>query len=135
ALVEILRQHLLAVCSATDVSKFFSLELLQQTNPARALEVMSEVIELLARTALVPERPYHVERAMIRTLGQKKVTHVLPALALLAGRDLLPIYQTTAKAIVAIVGSEDVGAITNRLAADDLPETSRPRELAQGVVR
>jgi hypothetical protein len=96
---------------------------------------MSEVVELLARTALVPERPYHVERAMIRTLGQEKVTRVLPALALLAGRDLLPICRTAAKAIVAIVGSEDAGAITDRLAADDLPEASRPRELAQGVVR
>jgi 5-methylcytosine-specific restriction endonuclease McrA len=134
ALLEILRQHLLAVSSPTDVSKYFSLELLRRASERTALDTMSEVACLLARSPLVPERPYHVERAMIRALGQAGFARALPALAVLAGRGDLAISRTAAKAVCAIVGSEDAGAIAERLSAIDLPEASEPRSLAARVV-
>ena len=47
--VEILRAHLLAIGSPSDVSKFFSLELLERAAPGQLESVCLEVIEALAR--------------------------------------------------------------------------------------
>lgn len=135
ALVEVLRAHLLSVGTPTDVTKYFSLELLERTNEARWLETAIELVELLARSALVPERGYHVERAVIRSLGERKIARALPALALLAGRCVPPVSRTAARAAITIVGSDDPKAIAERLSAADLPEASGPRELAAGVGR
>ena len=135
ALVEVLRAHLLSVGTPTDVTKYFSLEVLERTSPKRAQETAIELVELLARSALVPERGYHVERAVIRSLGERKVARALPALALLAGRCVSPLSRTAARAAISIVGSDDKEAIAERLAAADLPEATAPRELAAGIGR
>jgi 5-methylcytosine-specific restriction endonuclease McrA len=135
ALVEVLRAHLLSVGTPTDVTKYFSLELLERTSPERSQDVALELVELLARSALIPDRGYHVERAVIRGLGERKVARALPALALLAGRCVAPVSRTAARAVVAIVGSDDRDAISERLSKADLPEASGPRELAASVHR
>jgi hypothetical protein len=69
ALVEILRAHLLSVGTTADVTKYFSLELLGRIDAAKADETSVELLELLARSTLVPDRGYHVERAVVRSLG------------------------------------------------------------------
>jgi hypothetical protein len=139
ALVEVLRCHLLSVGSPTDVTKYFSLELLERASPARAIDVSIELTELLARSALLHERGYHVERAVIRSLGERKVARALPALALLASRCVPPISRTAARAVVAIVGTAERDAIAARLAdlpaLTGLPEGTAAKELAQGVAR
>jgi 5-methylcytosine-specific restriction endonuclease McrA len=135
ALVEVLRAHLLSVGTPTDVTKYFSLELLERTSAARAEEVSVELVELLARSPLLPDRGYHVERAVLRTLGERKVARALPALALLAGRCVAPLSRTAARAVVAIIKNKNREAIAARLSEADLPEASGPRELAASVGR
>lgn len=133
--VEILRAHLLALNSPSDATKFFSLELLERISPARAEAIYLEVVESLARSPVKPERTYPVERAMVKRLGDKMVERALPALAVLAGREVYPLSRTAARAVAAIVGSTDREAITDRLKRDDLPEASQPIELSEGVAR
>lgn len=135
ALADVLRAHVLCVGSPTDVTKYFSLELLERAHPRRAEDTAVELVELLARSPLAPERAYHVERAVVRSLGERKVARALPALALLAGRQTPPLSRTAARAVAAIVGSEDRDAISERLARPDFPEVTSPKELAQGVAR
>ncbi len=135
ALVEVLRAHILSVGTPTDVTKYFSLELLERASPERARETALELLELLARSALVPDRGYHVERAVIRALAERKEAPALPALALIAGRGVAPISRTAARAVVAIVGSDERDAIVARLEAAELPKTGNPRELAAAVAR
>ena len=131
----ILRAHLLAVGSPSDVLKVFSLELLERADPAQATATYVEAVELLARNPLKPDRTYPVERTMIKLLGEKEVTAALPALALLAGREVYPLSRTAARAVARIVGDTDAEAITDRLRRSDLPEISRPQELGEGVER
>ncbi len=133
--IEVLRAHLLAIGSPSDVMKYFSLELLERADPARAITTYIEVVELLARSPVHPERGYPVERAMIRLLADKKVTGALPALAVLAGREVYPLSRTAARAVAAIVGSTEKDAITDRLRRSDLPEATRPDALSDGVSR
>lgn len=133
--IEVLRAHLLAIGSPSDVMKYFSLELLERADPARAIATYVEVVELLARSPIHPERGYPVERAMIRLLADKKVTGALPALAVLAGREVYPLSRTAARAVAAIVGSTEKDAITDRLRRADLPEATRPDALSDGVSR
>src|SRR5687768_10152178 len=133
--IEVLRTHLLAIGSPSDVMKYFSLELLERADPARAISTYIEVVELLARSPIHPERAYPVERAMIRLLADKKVTAALPALAVLSGREVYPLSRTAARAVAAIVGDTDPEAITDRLQRSDLPEISEPDALSEGVSR
>lgn len=133
--VWVLRAHLLAIGSPSDASKYFSLELLERLAPERAIRTYVEVVELLARSPIQPERAYPVERAMIRLLADKQVTAALPALAVLAGREVYPLSRTAARAVAAIVGSTDQEAITDRLKRGDLPEASAPDALSEGVSR
>lgn len=133
--IEVLRAHLLAIGSPSDVMKYFSLELFERADPARAISTYIEVVELLARSPIHPERGYPVERAMIRLLADKKVTGALPPLAVLAGREVYPLSRTAARAVAAIVGSTEKEAITDRLRRDDLPEATHPDELSEGVSR
>lgn len=133
--IEVLRAHLLAIGSPSDVMKFFSLELLERADPARAIATYIEVVELLARSPIHPERAYPVERAMIRLLADKKVTGALPALAVLSGREVYPLSRTAARAVAAIVGSTEKDTITDRLRRSDLPEATRPDALSDGVSR
>jgi 5-methylcytosine-specific restriction endonuclease McrA len=137
ALVEILRAHLLSVGTTADVTKYFSLELLGRIDAAKADETSVELLELLARSTLVPDRGYHVERAVVRSLGERKVEVALPALALLASRGVPPLSRTAARAVVAIAGGEDRETIAARLAAADGSgdPAARHRELALGVGR
>lgn len=131
----ILHAHLLAVGSPSDVLKVFSLELLERADPVQATATYVEAVELLARNPLKPDRTYPVERTMIKLLGEKEVTAALPALALLAGREVYPLSRTAARAVARIVGDTDADAITDRLRRSDLPEISRPHELGEGVER
>lgn len=133
--IEVLRAHLLAIGSPSDVMKYFSLELLERSDPDRALDTYVEVAEMLARSPINPERAYPVERAMIKRLGEDQVNAALPALALLASREVYPLSRTAARAVAKIVGSTDQDAITDRLRRDDLPEISCPGELGEGVGR
>jgi len=133
--IEVLRAHLLAVGSPSDVMKYFSLELLERGSPEQAIRTYVEVVELLARSPIQPERTYPVERAMIRLLGEKEVARALPALALLAGREVYPLSRTAARAVARIVGDTDQDSITDRLKRSDLPEATRPAELSEGVER
>jgi 5-methylcytosine-specific restriction endonuclease McrA len=133
--VEVLRAHLLAIGSPSDVLKFFSLELLERIDPQAAEEVYLEATHALARSPIQPERTYPVERAMIRKLGDRKGVRALPALAVLASREVYPLSRTAARAVAAIVGSTDKEAITERLKRDDLPEASAPDSLGEGVSR
>jgi len=133
--IEILRAHLLAINSPSDVLKFFSLELLERVEPSRAQEVFLQAVDALARSPIQPERTYPVERAMIKKLGEGQATRALPALAVLAGREVYPLSRTAARAVATLVGSTDQEAITDRLKRDDLPEASRPQELSEGVSR
>jgi len=133
--VEVLRAHLLAIGSPSDVAKYFSLELLERVDAGRAIATYVEVVELLARSQIHPERGYPVERAMIRLLADKKVTAALPGLAVLASREVYPLSRTAARAVATIVGSTDAEAITDRLKRHDLPEASQPGALGDGVSR
>ncbi len=133
--VEVLRAHLLAIGSPSDVLKFFSLELLERVDPHAAEEVYLQAIETLARSPIQPDRTYPVERAMIRKLGDRKGTRALPALAVLASREVYPLSRTAARAVASIVGSTDKEVITERLKRDDLPEASAPDHLGEGVSR
>ncbi|MCA8921546.1 MAG: HNH endonuclease, partial [Planctomycetes bacterium] len=133
--VAILRHHLLAIGSPSDVAKYFSLELLTRLAPERADATFLEVVEQLARSPIQPDRTYPVERAMIRQLGEREVTEALPALAVLAAREVYPLSRSAARAVAKIVGSTDQDVITDRLKRDDLPEASRPQELSAGVNR
>jgi len=133
--VEILKAHLLAIGSPSDAMKFFSLELLERLAPKRALGVYLEVVESLARSPIQPERTYPLERAVAKRLGEKSVEAALPALAVLAGREIYPLSRTAARAVASIVGSTDQEAITERLKRDDLPEASQPLLLGEGVSR
>lgn len=134
-LVWVLHAHLLAVGSPSDVLKVFSLELLERADPQRAAATYVEVVELLARSPVVPDRTYPVERQMIKLLADRKVAAALPALALLAGREVYPLSRTAARAVARIVGDTDSEAITDRLRRSDLPEISRPQALSEGVER
>lgn len=134
--VEILRAHLLAIGSPSDVLKLFTLELLERAaSPEQAQAIYLEVLEVLARSPIKPERTYPVERAVVKKLGDKGVERALSALAVLAGREVYPLSRTAARAVAAIVGSTDQDAITDRLKRDDLPEASAPDELSEGVKR
>ncbi|MGE0709095.1 MAG: HNH endonuclease [Planctomycetota bacterium] len=133
--VAILRAHLLAIGSPSDVLKLFSLELLERVDPQVADAVYVQVVEALARSPIQPERTYPVERAMVKKLGDREVVRALSALAVLAGREVYPLSRTAARAVAAIVGSTDKDAITDRLRRDDLPEASQPTELSEGVAR
>lgn len=133
--VEVLRAHLLAIGSPQDASKYFSLELLERADPARAISTYVEVVELLARSPVHPERAYPVERAMIRLLADKKVAAALPPLALLAGREVYPLSRTAARAVATIVGSTEKEAITDRLSRPDLPEVAHPDALSEAALR
>lgn len=133
--IAILRAHLLAIGSTSDVLKFFSLELIERAAPSEAMSVYLEVLEQLARSPIRPERTYPVERAMIQKLGDLEVSQALPALAVLASREVYPLSRTAARAVATIVGSTDLGTITDRLKRDDLPEVSDPNELSAGVSR
>ena len=131
----ILRAHLLAVGSPSDVLKVFSLELLERADPRAAEETYVEAVELLARSPIHPDRTYPVERTMIRLLGERKVAAALPALALLAGREVYPLSRTAARAVTKVVGDTDTEAISDRLRRSDLPEIARPTALSEGVER
>jgi 5-methylcytosine-specific restriction endonuclease McrA len=133
--IEVLRAHLLAIGSPSDVMKYFSLELLERADPERATATYVEVAEQLARSPINPERAYPVEREMIKKLGEDEVSAALPALALLASREVYPLSRTAARAVAKIVGSTNQEAITERLRRGDLPEISRPGELGEGVGR
>jgi len=133
--VQVLRHHLLAIGSPSDVAKYFSVELLCRLAPERAVSTFLEVVEQLARSPIQPDRTYPVERAMIRQLGEREVTEALPALAVLAAREVYPLSRTAARAVAKIVGSTDQDVITDRLKRDDLPEASKPQELGAGVNR
>lgn len=131
----ILRAHLLAIGSPSDVLKFFSVELIERADEEKAQSVYLEVLDALARSPIRPERTYPVERAMIKKLGDQGVDVALPALSVLAGREVYPISRTAARAVAAIVGSTDQAAISDRLKRDDLPEVVAPDELSAGVSR
>lgn len=131
----ILRAHLLAIGSPSDVLKFFSLELIERADAEHARQVYLEVLDSLARSPIRPERTYPVERAMIKKLGDLEVDCALPALAVLAGREVYPLSRTAARAVASIVGSTDQTTITERLKRDDLPEVAAPDELSAGVSR
>lgn len=133
--VAVLRAHLLATGSPSDVLKFFSLELLERLGPEAAEEVYLEAIDALARSPIEPDRTYPVERAMIRKLGERQLDKALPALAVLAGREVYPLSRTAARAVAAIVGSTDADEISDRFKRGDLPEASQPDALGEGVSR
>jgi hypothetical protein len=133
--VAILRAHLLAIGSSSDVLKHFSLELLERIDLEQANAIYLEAVEALARSPIQPERTYPVERAMVKRLGDHGVVRAMSALAVLAGREVYPLSRTAARAVAAIVGSTDKEAITDRLKRDDVPEASAPDELSEGVTR
>jgi len=135
AVAAVLRAHLLAVGSPTDVGKFFSLEMLCRINESSATKTCLEVTRLLAGLELSPDRSYLLERELFARLGSEGVKEAIPPLAAICAQDAGDISRAAARSAVKILGTRNIEEMRQALESLDLPEAARPAEMATAISR